>query len=333
MDATATDDFTVETSGMPDAGIIPEPVEAPTPAAPPDPAPPDPAPVEADEATPDAEASAEETAEDRARDEQGRFAKKDKPRDNPIARINQLTAQKADAERKAAELEARLRAIEQDRRPNQAPAERLPVEQLPGLRPMPTEDAIGTKYQSYADFALDLARWVREEERAQEHVAQARASDQRRSQELSVKAAGYVAAVTQARSADPTLDAAYRAVEGIPVTPTIEQAVLLSDNQLALANYLATHPEEFAQLAAESAAETDPVGAAKWMRRYLEAKVSGAAHSGPAPTPPISAAKAPIKPVGSSPSSADPLEITDDLPIEEHIRRMNARERQQRRGL
>lgn len=320
----AVDDFTVESTGQPDAGITPEP-------AVPETVTPDAATVAATPAEEDGAATQPTEAapaDDAPRDEQGRFAKKDKPRDNPIARINQLTAQKAEAERRAAEYEARLRQLEQAR-----PAARIPTEQLTGLRPEPREEEIGTKYTSYAEFAKDLARWVRDEERAQESAAARKAADTRQSVELQGKIAAYTLETTKRLAERPDLKAAYEATASIPVTPTMQLALLYSERANDLADYLALHPEEYAQLAAESANEADPVVAAKWMRRFLEQKVSAAAHSVSAPKPPISAAKPPIKTVGSSPTPADPLALTDDLPIEEYIRRANKIDAQKRRGL
>jgi hypothetical protein len=321
----AVDDFTVESSGAPMAGILPDvpAVDDPTPAEPT---------VTEPEAQPEAsvEATDDTPADDAPRDEHGRFAKKDKPRDNPVARIGQLTREKHDAVRRAEELAAKLAEYE---RQQTAPPRPVSTEPVPGLRPMPREDEIGQKYQSYGDYSLDLARWVREEERATERAEQSRVQTERQTREQSVRAAKYQTEMRRAFTERPDLKAAVDAVAHIPITPAIEQALLASDHPVELVDYLATHPEEFLQLAEESADALHPVEAAKWMRRYLESKATAAATPGSAPKPAISAAKAPIKPVGSSPTPADPLAVTDDLPIEEHIRRMNALDRKKKQGL
>jgi hypothetical protein len=59
----------------------------------------------------------------------------------------------------------------------------------------------------------------------------------------------------------------------------------------------------------------------------LDVRLGAASSAAPAPKTEMSHAKPPIQPLGSSPQQADPYEITDDLSIEEHIRRGNAKEK------
>lgn len=73
-------------------------------------------------------------------------------------------AVKQERERLAAEFEA-LKARLAQSTPAAAPE---PAQTPAPTRPEPTEDEIGTKYQGYTEFARDLAKWVVEQERAQD---------------------------------------------------------------------------------------------------------------------------------------------------------------------
>jgi hypothetical protein len=116
----------------------------------------------------------------------------------------------------------------------------------------------------------------------------------------------------------------------LPCSPAMETAILASEHGPKVAYFLATHPEEAVRLSQETAGL--PASAAPMVRRDLEALVSHTpppASSGPGtggfrPTVPP-----PIKPVGSAPVVADPP--IEELPIDEYIEKMNARDRAARR--
>jgi hypothetical protein len=102
------------------------------------------------------------------------------------ARFAELTKARKEAEAKAATYERELAELRAKVQPPTAPtppatapvAAAAPAPPSPsgpergdsglpsGNRPQPTEDEIGTKYKTYAEFVLDSARWVAEEQQS-----------------------------------------------------------------------------------------------------------------------------------------------------------------------
>jgi hypothetical protein len=102
------------------------------------------------------------------------------------ARFAELTKARKEAEAKAATYERELAELRAKVQPPTAPtppatapvAAAAPAPPSPsgpergdsglpsGSRPQPTEDEIGTKYKTYAEFVLDSARWVAEEQQS-----------------------------------------------------------------------------------------------------------------------------------------------------------------------
>jgi hypothetical protein len=102
------------------------------------------------------------------------------------ARFAELTKARKEAEAKAASYERELAELRAKVQPPTAPtppatapvAAAAPAPPSPsgpergdsglpsGSRPQPTEDEIGTKYKTYAEFVLDSARWVAEEQQS-----------------------------------------------------------------------------------------------------------------------------------------------------------------------
>lgn len=117
------------------------------------------------EAKPDAPVTGEATkpAEPVSRGRQ-RFSDLTKERDEAKAQADALKAEREALAKERDELKAKLQpaapVAEPAKEPVKEPAAVEPT------RPEPTEDEIGTKYQTYAEFARDLARWVVEQERA-----------------------------------------------------------------------------------------------------------------------------------------------------------------------
>jgi hypothetical protein len=102
------------------------------------------------------------------------------------ARFAELTKARKEAEAKAATYERELAELRAQVQPPTAPAPQTaapaaamaPAPPSPsgpergdsghpsGLRAQPTEEEIGTKYKTYAEFVLDSARWVAEEQQS-----------------------------------------------------------------------------------------------------------------------------------------------------------------------
>ena len=77
-------------------------------------------------------------------------------------RFDQITAEKEAAKREAADYKARLDAYEQQRtqaQPPETPRQAVEPHPRPATRPKPTEDQVGTTYQTYGDYVEDLADW------------------------------------------------------------------------------------------------------------------------------------------------------------------------------
>jgi hypothetical protein len=125
--------------------------------------------------------------------------------------------------------------------------------------------------------------------------------------------------LTAARDKNPNLDA-----ELNPDTPmSLPMQHLVKDSPLGieLLQWLSAHPDESQRLSTLHPADT-----------YREmGKLEGRLEAASSPRGParvVSSAKAPIKPLGTSPPVSDPFEINDDLSMDEHFRRMNAVDRQ-----
>ena len=327
---------TITTNTMSEADLRTE-MEAPQT---PDPTSPAPA------ADPSQETAAETAA--RLRDEKGRFAAKTSaaepetrpepdqkptetpparrrddalPRHNPIARMQQALAQKAEAERRAQALEAELLRITQA---SQAPAQ--PQTNGHGHAATGNEpqfEQFANEADPYTAYLQAWTRWDRaqaiaaardEWEAAQTQKSRAQ-TFQSRLQADKVQYPDFDQVLTQA----DTL--------GLQVSAVMQEAIADSPKAADLVYYLATHPEECLQLAEESV--QTPVTAAPVMRRLLES------HLAPRAVPPsggpaqphraaVSTAKPPVTPVGSSPV------VSDDPPGEaasaaEHARYWNRR--------
>jgi len=85
-------------------------------------------------------------------------------------RIDDLTREREDekrradaAERERDDLKAKLAAAPAPRSEPQHPPVAAPVAQPAATRTKPTEDQVGTKYQTYADFVEDLSDWKAEQ--------------------------------------------------------------------------------------------------------------------------------------------------------------------------
>lgn len=104
-----------------------------------------------------------------ARDEAGKFAKQSRGQ----RRFDELTREREEARREAADVKARYEATQREleslRAARLAPREPEPeptpkaAAVTPAGRPKPTEDEIGSKYQSYGDYVEDLADWKAEQ--------------------------------------------------------------------------------------------------------------------------------------------------------------------------
>lgn len=250
--------------------------------------------------------------------------KDDLPRHNPIARLNQALAQKAEADRRAAQLEAELARYRQ-------PPVTSPV--TPPAPPAATNGHGEPQFEQFAQeadpYTAYLQAWTRWD-RAQ-GIAQARAEWDAQ-QTANARAQSFQSRLAEGKTAHPDFDNVLQQADtlGLQVSAVMQEAIADSPQAADLVYYLATHPEECTQLAEESVAT--PVAAATVMRRLLESQAGshlGAPAaprngSGSAARPAVSTAKPPVMPVGSSPVVSDEPP-GDSASAAEHARYWNRR--------
>jgi len=271
-------------------------------------------------ATPPAEApAAPEPVPDPDQPSRGRRRDDSLPRHSPITRINQAMAAKMEAERRAAALEAELLRITQQA---QLPTERPTTPQGNGPGE-PLFEQFADQADPYTAYLQAWTRW----DRAQ-GLAQARA-EWEAAESLKHKAQTFQSRVTEGKVHYPDFDNVLQNADtlGLQVSAVMQEAIAASPKAADLVYYLATHPEECTQLAEESS--QTPVAAATVMQRLLESHLAPRAvppngGSGAAARAPVSTAKPPVSPVGSSPV------VSDDPPGEaasaaEHARYWNRR--------
>jgi len=250
------------------------------------------------------------------------------PRHNPILRMNQALAQKAEAERRAAALEAELARYRQStprptlsHDPLAAPV-RAEMGATNGHAAEPQFEQFAGEPDPYTAYVQAWARWDNRRQIAETIAAYEQAQTQKARQ------AQFEARLADGRKGIPDFDQRLTEADtlGLQVSAVMREAIAESPHAADLVYYLATHPEECTQLALET--ETTPPAAASVMRRLLESHLAPRAAAsngaGTAVRAPVSTAKPPVTPVGSSPV------VSDDPPGDtasaaEHARYWNRR--------
>jgi hypothetical protein len=260
-----------------------------------------------------AEAAAEKPARDPAL-----------PRHDPIARMKQALAQKAEAERRAQALEAELQRLRQ-------PAVTSPV--TPPVYAPPTNGHAPSAEPQFEAFASDpdpytayMQAWTRWDHAQQ--LAQTRAQWEAE-QAHKARMSTFEQSLAAGREKHPDFDRALTEADtlGLQISSVMQAAILESPRAADLVYHLATHPEVCLQLAEESIAT--PVAAAPLMRRLLETSLGPSASpaapsngTGTAAKVLQSTAKPPVTPVGSSPVVSD-APPGDEASAAEHARYWN----------
>lgn len=262
----------------------------------------------------------EEAAAPPARDEQGRFTKKETAaaqtaRRNPEKRIDQAIGRQREAERERDELRARIAALEQARQqpPQQAPRQQL-QDQFPAFKTW-------VEHETAAGREADLERYIDERQDYRNNlVARRNYLAHRETSRLQA----HEQRLSVARQQIPNFDELVKA--DIPITQTVRDAILDSPYSPIVILHLSENPQEAQRLAQLPAAEV-----AREMGR-LEGRIENWLLSAAQPVSgssrqPVSQAKPPGRPVGSSAAAPDPNELSDDLSVDEYIRRANERDR------
>ena len=299
-------------------------------------APAEPAPAE----TPPGVESSPEAATDAPEPKLTPFRKGNSPSKDSAARMLQATAKAAEerrlreaAEKRAADLEARLR--EREAAPPPAPAPQTP----PPAAPAPVQGAKFPAYDvwlethpdgSWDDWQDEKIDWRAEQKltaaEQQREAARARDAEQKILDAHAARMATVTTKYPDFQAVRDQADAALAAA-GIHNFPdALVRAVVLSDRSDDLIYFLGTHPEEAIQLARDAAAV--PVSVAPMLQRLLESRL--AARPAPATgsgAPARSQAKPPVNPVGGAATIA-PAAVEDLDFGPEYVRRMNKRDQE-----
>lgn len=226
-------------------------------------------------------------------------------------RLDQTTWEKHEAIRKAADLEARLKALEEGKAPAKPQAPQADPDD-----PAPTVE----QFETYEEFVDARSAWrARQEYRAlreRDERAQADRAMQGRLSDLETKAlekhADFVPVMTEFAESGRSFAA----------NPFIHRVILEHPDGHSIAYALAKDPATFDRIHHAPNFAVASVELGKLVAR-LDAAPTGSA---PRAVPPVTRAKAPVSPVGSSPvvSDRDPNAIED---FEEYLRVNNTREK------
>ena len=242
-------------------------------------------------------------------------------RHDPRAAVQSAIAKQREAERRADVAEARLEAT--------ATATKAPSTPTPE----PTPDWVRYKsmdaapkadqFENYDDYTAALATFVTD---ARQHDYETRRQQYFQDQEQQESDAAHTAQwqdrLAKARTDNPDLDTTLD--PDVPMSLPMQYLAMESPVGIQLLQYLSANPDDSQRLSTLHPAEVY-----REMGKLEERLAAATTPSGPARS--ISHAKPPIQPLGSSPHTPDPHEISDDLSFDEHFKRMNAADR--KRGL
>lgn len=242
-------------------------------------------------------------------------------------RIRESTARAAEAKREAAYWRAEAERVQRERAQAQPPQQQ-PEAQAPGKRALPFKPEEFETYEDYLDARDDYRRqeW--------EHEQQANARVDAYAQQLDGYFSGYRERMQKAFNGDLEsrvseevrslrVSAALGANEQIGPDNIIADEIVCCENPAGVSLYLSDHPEELQRLMTLPS----PQHIAREIMR-IEAKAEGVTAGTPPAPRPLSQAKPPVRPVTASPPVS---ELTGEESYDEHVAKMNARERRQRR--
>jgi len=273
---------------------------------------------------PDVSASAPEAAEPVEATSDEPAPAKPKRRSNPTEAVKSAIAKQREAERRADAAESKVQALSAPGAPTQPETQAAPepeppswsrFKQMPGV-PRPDQ------FTAYEDYSMALAEFISDAKHTEHTAAQQHAYEQQQiAQEQQVQLDRWSKTLDAARQQDPKFDETLNL--DTPMSLPMQHLAMESPQGIAILQWLSEHPDDAQRLSTLHPAETyREMGK---LEARLEA-ASSTVSSGPARV--VSSAKAPIKPLGTSPPVEDPFEITDDLSMDEHFRRMNAADRQ-----
>lgn len=240
-----------------------------------------------DEAENEEEAATSEPGDDDT-EEEGEEGADQKPKGRLQKRIDDLTRQRKDAERRAAEAES-----DRDQWRNQA----LRADQVQS--PNDAEAPRESDFDDPDDYLIARARFeAKQEFRKEQAEASEQAQRERTQREYEAMAREYTARADDARSRYADFDEV-TGREDVPVSGHMIEVIMASEKGPDIAYFLGSNPQEAARIA-----HMPPLAAAAEIGR-IEAQLSA-----PAPKRETKAPK-PVKPVGSGEKvSKDPSKMT-----------------------
>lgn len=233
----------------------------------------------------------------------GQFvAKAAKPRHDPQARIDQITAKQREAERRAETAERELAALR--RPPDPVKPTATPADDWKRYKSLPDAPKLEA-FDTIEDYTMAVSDFIATK-RADERDA-ARSQQQQQQQtdrERQTFDGQWFERLNKAKAADPTLES--RVDPKTPLSWPMIDAIKASDVGVELLVYLSDHQDE-----AQRLSTLHPRDSLRQLGR-LEAQLE-AASSGTAPVvPAVSHAKPPKTPLGSSPVLNAESEPGDD---------------------
>ncbi len=221
-------------------------------------------------------------------------------------RFDELTAERETEKRRADAAEARTKELEAKlAAPAAQPAAVVPeVKEPTYTRPEPTEEEVGTKYQTYSAFVKDLAAWTVEQERAKLFAdLDARSTARIEADRTSRTRADFVnnTVFPAGRAAYPDFDAVLKSVDGILIPPDHQAAILSLPQTEHVLYALAKNPAKLQDIIKL----TDGVKLGIELAMLIP-RESVAPPASTAPVVRTTNAPAPIQPVGASSRTTRP---------------------------
>ena len=248
--------------------------------------------------------------------------KKRTRRNDPTEAVKAAIAKQREAERRAEAAESRVQELSAppvEAQPTPEPEPQTPTwARFKGMPGVPRPD----QFTDYEDYSMALAEFVSDTKQTEHTAAQQQAHEQEQvAQQQRVQLDRWSKTLGEARQHDPKFDETLNL--DTPMSRPMQHLAMESPHGIAILQWLSANPDDAQRISTLHPAETY-----REMGK-LEARLEAASstkNSGPARV--VSSAKAPIKPLGTSPPAENPFEITDDLSMDEHFRRMNAADRQ-----
>lgn len=241
--------------------------------------------------------------------------------------VQSAIARQREAEHRAQIAEARLAELA---KPASPPAADVPA---PGsqvkadwarYKAMPGSPKVAD-FEDYEDYSIALTTFVTDIRQNERELITEHGNQQRAVAEAhDARSKLWQTRLTEARSKDPNFDTTLDM--NTPMSLPMQQLAMESPVGTELLQYFSSHQEDSQRLST-----LHPVEAYREMGKLEERlRADTSAGSGSVRVG-VSHAKPPIKPLGTSPHTPDANEVTDDMPFDEHFRRMNASDR--KRGL